>query len=409
MFVATVATEGRTFKDVKTARLRLVDWTTGVETCRYHPAMGGAHTALFLARIGRKHADAPWSLQAMGDFDHTARDWGTLIPECKLFCSDLVPSIRVDASERVAVMRKGGAIRLSDFATGGGVPQSLVLGLAWDVTRGVEIDLDASAILLDATLRCVDLVFFGKLASSDGSVQHGGDEREGDEAGDDEKIFLCLPAVHPAVRYIGFCINSYSGQELDDVKDCSCHLFDGASGQDLATFRLTNAKFLDKHTALLVGMLFRDDAGAWGFEIISEAADGSMAQDNVDELQRFILRRPVRPVPPTRLPPGAAQGMLSRTAAGAAAAQEQLFSAIDANRDGVLSHEELLAASAQLHLDGPTASALFAQYDRDGSRGLDRAEFGAMMQQLNAMIEAKRHEIAQLEGAIEVRMGIPLA
>ena len=92
-----------------------------------------------------------------------------------------------------------------------GVPSMLVMGLAWDVTNGVNIDLDASAILLDAKLQQIDLVFFGKLGSSDGSIKHGGDEREGDEKGDDEKIFLQLGRVHPAVKYIGFVINSYSG------------------------------------------------------------------------------------------------------------------------------------------------------------------------------------------------------
>ena len=157
---------------------------------RFSPATKGPHTALFLARIARKAPDAPWHLQAMGDIDHTARDWGTLVPECKMFCRDLVKNIRVDPSERVAVIRKGGAIRLSDFASGQKVPQRLCLGLFWDVTNGVNIDLDASAILLDKNLRQVDLVFFGKLRSSDGSIQHGGDEREGDEKGDDEKIFL---------------------------------------------------------------------------------------------------------------------------------------------------------------------------------------------------------------------------
>jgi len=160
----------------------------------------------------------------------------------------------------------------------------------------------------------LDLVYFGKLASSDGAIRHGGDEREGDEKGDDEKIFLQLGRIHPAVKYIGFVINSYSGQELDDVKDASCHLFDHSTCRDLASFRLTNCKMLDKHTALVLGMLFRDGP-EWGFEIISEAAQGRTAVDNVDELQNFIKRRPNTALPPARLPPGQGQGMLSRAAA----------------------------------------------------------------------------------------------
>ena len=75
-----------------------------------------------LARIARPSVAAPWSLQAIGEFDHTARDWGTLVPEVKLFTKDLVPSIKVDANERVAIMRKGGVIRVSDYCPPGGVP-----------------------------------------------------------------------------------------------------------------------------------------------------------------------------------------------------------------------------------------------------------------------------------------------
>jgi stress response protein SCP2 len=72
-FVGTVADEGKTFADVKTARMRIVDWATGAEICRYHPAMSGQHTAMFVGRLARQSAQAQWHLQAMGEFDHTAR------------------------------------------------------------------------------------------------------------------------------------------------------------------------------------------------------------------------------------------------------------------------------------------------------------------------------------------------
>ena len=86
-----------------------------------------------------------------------ARDWGTLIPEVKAFTKDLVPGIKVDVKERIAVMRKGGVIRLSDYCAGAATLPRLGLGLAWDVTDGVDIDLDASAILLDAERKQVDV------------------------------------------------------------------------------------------------------------------------------------------------------------------------------------------------------------------------------------------------------------
>eukprot|EP00966_Prymnesium_polylepis_P186028 4311695-Prymnesium_polylepis.1 len=67
--------------------------------------MGGAHTALFMARLAR--TPTGWLLATIGEFDHTARDWGSVVPELRAYMGDLLPSIRVDPSERVAIMRKG--------------------------------------------------------------------------------------------------------------------------------------------------------------------------------------------------------------------------------------------------------------------------------------------------------------
>jgi hypothetical protein len=43
---------------------------------------------------------------------YSARDFGSLIPEIKSYSRDIVPGIVVDPRERVAIMRKGGIIRL---------------------------------------------------------------------------------------------------------------------------------------------------------------------------------------------------------------------------------------------------------------------------------------------------------
>lgn len=209
---------------------------------------------------------------------------------------DRVPGLTIDPMERIAVLRKGGEpVRLSEY--GGQLGAQLVLGLTWDVTDGVEIDLDASVIMLDASLQLVDLVFFGKLASSDGSVRHGGDEREGDAKGDDEKIFIQLSNVHPSVAVLGIVINSYSGQELDDVHRCGCRLYDpstvGRAGP-LTQLSMTQAAFLNGKTACLVAMLYRNpaDASDWLMRTIAEGAMGQSANDNVDELQSHLRSFP---------------------------------------------------------------------------------------------------------------------
>lgn len=300
-FILTVATSGKTFSAVKSAKVRITSAETNTAICNFFPSKLGDRTAMFLARLARsKHDDSKWLFTPIEDADRTARDFGSLIPEIKSYTRDLLPNIRVDPHARIAVLRKGGTIRVRDFAPKGAVPEWVTMGLAWDVTDGVNIDLDASVICLGKDLNLVDIVFFQQLRSKDKAITHGGDEREGDEAGDDEEIRLCLSRVSPAVTYIGFVINSYSGQKLDDVAKASCHIFDPLTSTDIVKYALSNSKGLKSYTALVLGCLYRIGAGDWNFRIISEPAQGRTAHDNVDELQRYLRQHP--PQPPTIRP-----------------------------------------------------------------------------------------------------------
>jgi tellurium resistance protein TerZ len=176
-----------------------------------------------------------------------------------------------------------------------------MLGLAWDVTNGVDIDLDASAVCLDRDLRMIDLVYFKQLRSSDGSIHHSGDEREGDSLGDDEKIIIALNSVNPEVEHIVFVINTYSGQELDDIAMASCHLFDPQSRKDLATYTMTNNSSLDKHTALLLADLYRDGITRdWMMRIISQPTNGKTARQCVGTIGNYLRSIPtaVAAIPP---------------------------------------------------------------------------------------------------------------
>mmetsp|Transcript_12705 Transcript_12705/g.19680 ORF Transcript_12705/g.19680 Transcript_12705/m.19680 type:complete len:592 (-) Transcript_12705:71-1846(-) len=295
-FISTVATQDMTFADVRSAIVRVKNDSTGFSLCRFVPAMTGDHTAMFLFRVARSTQSRKWVLSIIEDTDHTARDFGTLIPEIKGYSRDICPSIKsINPKERIAIMRKGGTIRLRDYTDTSNFANPLVFGLAWDVTHGVNIDLDASAICLDADLNLVDTVYFGKLFSSDGAIVHSGDEREGDSIGDDEKMTIHLDDINPDISFIGFVVNSFSGQELDDVSRASCHLFDPKTRKDVARYVLSGGKELDKHTALVMGCLYRESAthgGEWRLRIISEAAQGRTAKDNVDELQRFLRTHP---------------------------------------------------------------------------------------------------------------------
>ena len=138
----------------------------------------------------------------------------------------------------------------------------------------------------------VDIVSFRKLRSDDNAIIHGSDERQGDKIGDDEKIDLFLNRMNPAISYISFVINSFSGQERDDVRKASCHLFDSTTGVDIASYKLTSNGSLDKRTGVIMSVLYLDDNGSWCMRIISEPGGGRIASDLADEMQEFLKNNP---------------------------------------------------------------------------------------------------------------------
>jgi tellurium resistance protein TerZ len=178
-----------------------------------------------------------------------------------------------------------------DYCRGDTIPSHLTFGLAWDVTNGVNIDLDASAICLDSSFNVVNIVYFGKLRSDDNSIVHHGDEREGDEIGDDEKISIYLERTRSDVAYIAFVINSYSGQELDDISKASCHLFDPVTNIDIARCSLSNNKTFDKRTAIVMSCLYRE-SNDWFLRVINEPGNAKVANELVPRVKRILQDNP---------------------------------------------------------------------------------------------------------------------
>jgi len=224
--VLCVATPKRFLSNIESARITIVDESkkgSDAPVAVFQPSRhidSGDATTLFLVRMARKGGSVEsneWILQPIEDTHPTARDFGSLIPYFKSYTKDLIPKIEVDPTERVSIMRKGGTIQVKDFCPEGKLPERVTFGLSWDMghaskdKKEEKIDLDASAICMDADLQCVDKVWFKHLTSDDGSIKHGGDERRGDKGGDDERIYVELAKVSKKVQYIGFVVNSYSG------------------------------------------------------------------------------------------------------------------------------------------------------------------------------------------------------
>lgn len=173
-------------------------------------------------------------------------------------------------------------------AAGGNLKQ-VTLGLGWDPakpagffskllgTASQEIDLDASCIVLDEDKKPIDLVWFRALQSKDGSIRHSGDNRTGEGDGDDESIAVDLDKLPATVKYLVFTVNSFAGQNFENIENATCRVLNAENGQELARFNLSEK---GQHTGVVMACLTRSASG-WDFTTIGEVTNGRTADDLV--------------------------------------------------------------------------------------------------------------------------------
>jgi stress response protein SCP2 len=135
-----------------------------MEMCRFNlPLDKEHHTAVNFCLLHRDAVhDNTWAVKTLGVTDAHSRNYGMMIPQMKTQLKSFVPNITIRKSDRVSVLRKNQSFKIADCCDN--VPDNFTVGLAWDVTQGCNIDLDASIIMLNAQKELVDLVFFGKLS-----------------------------------------------------------------------------------------------------------------------------------------------------------------------------------------------------------------------------------------------------
>jgi stress response protein SCP2 len=70
-FILTIATPGKSFEDVKSASVSVVNTTTQCNLCEFTPSLVGDNTAMFLMRIARDGTDHGWTMTMIEETDHT--------------------------------------------------------------------------------------------------------------------------------------------------------------------------------------------------------------------------------------------------------------------------------------------------------------------------------------------------
>ncbi|GAA2721881.1 TerD family protein [Actinocorallia aurantiaca] len=182
-------------------------------------------------------------------------------------------------------LSKGGNVSLSKEAPG---LTAVIVGLGWDVrtTTGTDFDLDASAIVVDASGKVLSdghFVFFNNLKTPDGAVEHTGDNLTGAGEGDDEQVKVDLAGMPPNAERVVFPVSIYDGtnrgQSFGQVRNAFIRVLNAAGGTELARYDLTEDASTE--TAMIFGELYRNGA-EWKFRAVGQGyASGlqGIAQD----------------------------------------------------------------------------------------------------------------------------------
>ena len=177
-------------------------------------------------------------------------------------------------------LSKGGNVSLSKTDPD---MKNVLIGLGWDVraTDGQDYDLDASVFLLAENGKVrndLDFIFYNNLRSTDGSVEHTGDNRTGKGDGDDESIKIKLDKIPADVAKIVFVVTIHDAtvrrQNFGQVEGAFIRLVNDDNQIEVARYDLTEDASTE--TAMLFGELYRHN-GEWKFRAVGQGYAGGLA------------------------------------------------------------------------------------------------------------------------------------
>lgn len=176
-------------------------------------------------------------------------------------------------------LTKGGNVNLSKEAP---TLTNMAVGLGWNprATDGQAFDLDAVAFLVNESGKVradADFIFFNNLKSSDGAVEHTGDNRTGEGDGDDEVIKVDLTKVPADVSKVVFCAVIYEGQarnqNFGQVANAYIRIVNTQGGAEVARYDLSEDSSTE--TAMIFGELYKNN-GEWKFRAVGQGFAGGL-------------------------------------------------------------------------------------------------------------------------------------
>jgi len=159
---------------------------------------------------------------------------------------------------------------------------NVLVGLGWDprATDGQQFDLDASIFMLNSsgkTRSSDDFIFYNQPKSACGSVEHTGDNRDGQGEGDDESIKINLAKIPGNVEKLSIIVTIDDAdsrrQSFGQVGNAFIRIVNEVSGVEVVRYDLTED--YSTETAMVLGELYRHN-GEWKFRAVGQGYAGGL-------------------------------------------------------------------------------------------------------------------------------------
>jgi tellurium resistance protein TerD len=176
-------------------------------------------------------------------------------------------------------LSKGGNVSLTKEAPG---LSRILVGLGWDVraTDGADFDLDASAFVTGANGKIRsdgDFIFYNNLRSTDGSIEHTGDNLTGVGEGDDESLKINLGQVPADVAKIVFAVTIHDAetrrQSFGMVSNAFVRVVNQDDNKEIARYDLSEDASTE--TAMIFAEIYRNGA-EWKFKAVGQGFAGGL-------------------------------------------------------------------------------------------------------------------------------------
>ena len=199
-------------------------------------------------------------------------------------------------------LQKGQRINLEK--SNGTKLQNICVGINWGAiekkgwfggTSKEAVDLDASCALYDDNKNLLEIVYFGKLRSNDGSIAHSGDDLTGDMGGDDgldnEIITVDFSRLNSSCSYVAFVLNSFQGHDFGTIPFASIRIYEGTPtrvNEVFATFDIANGSNFAGHVSMVMGVFYKKN-NEWKFNAIGEPTKDRKLEQTVSTVTNQYL------------------------------------------------------------------------------------------------------------------------